>query len=320
MDRMFRIGFLLALLALWGCKSKPESTAVVKAGSAKDAPELDSDKGSQLARATERNVDQYYELLRQGRTQQSVALRQVVARAVDDDWATFAAVANDEKRSIVRNMSVKCISFASAKRVEARELLLGICANKPPKPPWLLANAVLGIGNLLDRETDLTPVISLCGHGDVEVRTNAATALLHLFRVKATPRELTPQYHAAIDRLVTILHDRTSVRGRRAAAWALANLHHPALLDHLISALLDDDEQVQVGGLRGIEQLGDQRALEPLLAYLRKGPTPEGASWAQKALVSIAVQGGFTDKAAELEELGANPKLWEKWFTARRSR
>jgi len=314
-----RLCLLVALCALGACKSKPESTAVVKAGSAKDAPELDTDKGTQLVRATERNVDQYYELLQQGRTQQSVALRQVVARAVDDDWATFAAVANDEKRSIVRNMAVKCISFANGKRTEARDLLLAICANKPPQPPWLLANAVLGIGNLLDRDTDLTPVIALCGHGDVEVRTNAATALLHLFRVKPPPRDLTPQYHAAIDRLVTILHDRASARGRRAAAWALANLHHPAVLDHLISALADDDEQVQVGGLRGIEVLGDQRALEPLLAYLRKGPTPEGASWAQKALVSIAVQGGFTDKAAELDALGVNPKLWEKWFQAKRA-
>ncbi|MHC4930773.1 MAG: hypothetical protein ACYTGV_01090, partial [Planctomycetota bacterium] len=76
----------------------------------------------------------------------------------------------------------------------------------------------------------------------------------------------------------------------------------------------------QIGGLRGLELLGDQRSLDPLLDYLDDAPTTEAASWARQALEKIAIQGGFAQNAGELTELGTNARLWRKWFRGARMR
>ena len=212
-------------------------------------------------------------------------------------------------------MAVKCLGFAIEKRARARDILLKLCDDPDLT---IVQNAALAVGILRDKQTDLTPLVKLLAHGDLTVRTNAATSLRDLFLVIPTPRDLTPQYWTAIDRLVTLLHEKSSPRGRRAAVWALANLRHPETLPHLISALEDPDEIVQIGGLYGIEVLGDQRALDPVLEYLHKGPTTNGASWARKALVRIAVQGGFAKTASELDELKTNWRAWRDWFRAAR--
>ena len=186
--------------------------------------------------------------------------------------------------------------------------------------PVIVSNAALGVGILRDPKADLTPLVALLAHPELEVRINAASSLKELFVIRDTPRELNAQYITALDRLVGLLHEKRSVRARRAASWAIANMHHPDTLDHLISALADKDEMVQIGGLYGIELLGDQRALEPLLEYLEGGPTREGESWARKALVKIAVQGGFAQTASELDALSTSPREWRNWFRAARNK
>ena len=77
---------------------------------------------------------------------------------------------------------------------------------------------------------------------------------------------------------------------------------------------------LQIGGLYGIERLGDQRGLEPVLEFMSSTPSAEAASWAKKALVRIAVQGGFTNTPSELDKLGTSAKLWRKWFRAARNK
>ena len=121
-----------------------------------------------------------------------------------------------------------------------------------------------------------------------------------------------------MDRLVTMLHDPASIRSRRAAAWALANMRHVDAMPHLISALKDDDEQVQIGGLVGLKRLGDQRGLEPVLAYLEDGPTTEAASWARQTLEAIVIQMGLAQSAGELRDLGTNPRTWRNFIRAAR--
>ena len=303
--------FLLGLLALTGCRSKPVSTTIIRTETARQAEEFPTDEPTSLVRATARNVGSFIELRQQGKTQQMRAVHGVIAKSVDDNFDTFRQVALEGELSVIRNMATKCLGFAIKKRREARDTLLVLCLDRDK---WIVANAVLGFGTLLDKEMDLAPIIALVGSGDVNIRTNAATALIGLFRVKETPRQLTPQYHTAIERLVTLLHDDTSVRSRRAAVWALANIRHPETLPHLVSALEDDDEQVQIGGLRGLEVLGDQRALEALLRFLEGSPTPEAISWVLVALKTIVVQAGLADAKAEMDDLGESPRKWREYI------
>ena len=309
--------FLSALAGcfLLACNTTPKqsetTTFVTAPGASKNAPEIAQDDDTRLVRSTERNVKTWQELRLQGKAQQMEAVRRTIARSVDDNFDVFRTIALESDTIIVRNMAVKCIPFAFEMRDDARDTLLVLCKDRDPT---LVQNAVLGLGILLHKDTDLTTVISLLASGNTDIRTNAGTALARLFLVKETPRILTPQYNLAIDRLVTMLHDPASIRSRRAAAWALANMRHPDTLPNLISAMKDDDEQVQMGGLRGIQLLGDQRALEAVIDFLDHGPTTQAASWAQQALESIAVQGGFARTKAELADLGTNARSWRKWF------
>jgi len=284
---------------------------------AKDAPEITGDDASVLVRTTHRNVQHYQTLLAQGQAREALAMHQTVGRAVDDNFATFRAKALDRSSLTVRNMAVTCLGFSLQRRAQARDLLLSLLEDDEP---WIMANAALGLGVLKDPDTNLTRLIQMCTRGDAELRTSAASALKELFLVKETPRELTPQYWAAVDALVALLHDTANSRGRRAAVWGLGNLRHPATLDHLIGALKDKDEMVQIGALRGIELLGDQRALDALLDYLDGSPTTSAQSYARRALVAIALQGGFAKTPSELEPLETNPKLWRDWFRSRRMR
>jgi HEAT repeat protein len=241
-----------------------------------------------------------------------------VGRAVDDDFATFKNVILDDRAfSVVRNMALGCVGFSVARRQQARELLLQ-CLDADP--PWFVANAAFGLSVLRDKETDLTKLIRLLGHGDQEVRTSAGTALKEIFMVRPTPRELTPEYWAAVDGLISLMHDEQHPRARRAGVTALANLHHPAVLEHLCAALKDDDEQVQIYALIGLEALGDQRALDPLCDFLDGHPTESPQSYAKRALIAIAVQGGFAKTPAEVDALGTSGKAWRKWFRNARNR
>jgi len=309
----------LALLAV-ACGSTPKDedvTTIVETEIIKDSPELGQDETGRLLRRTDNNVKQHEELRLQGMTQQMVAVHRTIAQSVDDNIDTFRKVALEGDLLLQRNMAVKCLGFAVEQREKARDTLLVLLNDDSVT---IVANAVRGLGLLRDKETDITPIVTLCGSGDPAIRTNAAATLAALFLIRETPRQLTPQYHAAIDRLVVLLHDESYTRSRRAAAWALANLRHPSTLEHLISALHDADVQTQIGGLRGLELLGDQRSLDSLLDYLDDAPTTEAASWARQALEKIAIQGGFAKNAAELTELGTNPRLWRKWFQAARMR
>ncbi|MHC4341580.1 MAG: HEAT repeat domain-containing protein [Planctomycetota bacterium] len=317
---VMRCALLALSLFAVACGSPPKddsATTIIETETIKDSPELNQDETGRLLRRTDNNVKQHEELRLQGMTQQMVAVHRAIAQSVDDNIDTFRKVALEGDLLLQRNMAVKCLGFAVERREKARDTLLVLLNDDSVT---IVANAVRGLGLLRDKETDLTPIVALCGSGDPAIRTNAAATLAALFLIKETPRRLTPQYHAAIDRLVLLLHDESHTRSRRAAAWALANLRHPITLEHLLSALRDPDVQTQIGGLHGLELLGDQRSLDPLLDYLDDAPTTEAASWARQALEKIAIQGGFAKNAAELTELGTNPRLWRKWFRGARMR
>lgn len=311
--------------ALWGlvllaaaCEAtKTGETTLPDTEAIKDDPEVTGDEATRLVRRTERNVKHYEELRLQGQTGSMTAVRRTIAQAVDENFPTFQQVALDKNTSVQRNMAIQAIGFANEYQTQARDLLVSLLEEDDT---WILANAALSLSVLRDPETDLSRLITLVGHGDKEVRTNAATALMEIYNVQQTPRQLTPQHYAAIDRLVSLMHDKATTRGRRAAVFALANIQHPETLDHLASALEDSDELVQIGGLYGIERLGDQRALEPVLEFLSTTASAEAASWAKKALVRIAVQGGFTNTPSELDKLGTSSKLWRRWFRAARNK
>jgi hypothetical protein len=310
-----------AMALLLGACSSPEKADIVVPyeDQVKAALEQEGNEEGQLIRRTRQNVRRYDELRIEMQEQPMAAMRRTIGQAVDEHFDVFVRHARDRQSSTLRTWSITCLGFAIEKRTAARELLQSFLTD-PDAPPWDLANACQALSVLHDKDTDLSLVIPLVGHGDPEVRACAGTAIRDIWRVSVPPRELTPQHYAAIDRLVALLHDDATIRGRRAAAWALAYLHHPAVLDHLVSALEDDDAEVQVGGLRGIEMLGDARAIEPLCEYLDGGPAEGPASFAERALQQIAVQNGFAMTKSELESLGANGKAWRKWFRAQRSK
>lgn len=309
---------LLLLLLLAACQgTKEESDSAVPQLGQDPVEGMDNAEPAVIAQRIERNVKAWRELQIQGQTQQMAAMRLTISRSVDENFDALRELALRGELQLHRNPAVRCLGFANERRTDAREALLQLCADPHP---WIAANAAFGLGTLRDKETDLTPIIALCGSGDARVRENAAVALRDLFLVRETPRTLTPQLIAAVDRLVTMLQDKSSVRGRRASAWALANLRHPDVLDHLASALKDRDEQVQIGGLRGLQLLGDQRGLEPVLQYLGDAPTSEGASWAQRTLIDIVTQAGFVKDAKELQELGTSERLWRAWIEHARMR
>ena len=307
---------LIALLSLAGCVTTSDEPPPIKL-IVKEPPFVEGDETSILVRDTQRNVAQYEELRMQMQTQKMVSLHRVIARAVDDNFALFRERALEGKTTLERDPAVRCIGFSIDNRTEARETLIVLLEDRDVT---IVRNAALSLGFLRDPETDIGPLVRLLGSGDIWIRTNAATALKELFLVKETPRKLTPQYYTAIDRLVNLMNDQTSTRARIAAAWALSNLRHPEVLDHLIAALEDDEISVQVAGLRGIKLLGDQRALEAVLSFLEGSPTDEPASWAKLALESIAIQSGLAKHASELQANGTSGRKWREWFRSSRNR
>lgn len=313
------LGTVALLLGACSAPKKEPDISVPYDDQVKEALEQGGNEEGQLIRRTYMNVRRYEELRVEMQEQPMAALRRTIGQSVDADFDVFKRHALDKTgSSTLRNWAFACLGFAIEKRVAARELLQSFLVD-PDAQPWLLANACMALAVLKDKETDLSLVIPLVGHGNPEVRANAATAIKEVWFVSTPPRELTPQYYAAIDRLVALLHDDATVRGRRAAVWALANLHHPAVLDHLVAALQDEDAEVQIGGLRGIEMLGDARALEPLFDYLDDDPAEGPTSFAVRALQQIAVQNGFAQTKSELESIGTSGKAWRKWFRAKRS-
>ena len=326
MHRLCRTPAHLILGAvLWtGCQSTPQSdevTNIVKAGTGamEDQQAVVMDDDTRMVRNTSESVKRYEELRLQGLTRAMLALRSTIARTVDDNFDVFRDMALDGKLQIHRNMAVRCLGFASERREDAREALIQIASNREEKT-FMVANAALGLGILHDPETPLEPIVALMGSGDSSIRTNAAQALSEIVKIKKTPRELTPQYLAAIDRCATMLYDKYNRNGRRAAVYALANMRHPYNLEHLMAALGDDDEDVQIGGLFGIDLLGDQRAIEALLEYLRDGPTTAGITWAVKALKTIALQSGLAKSPAELQDLDDSARKWDEFFRGARMR
>jgi hypothetical protein len=316
---MGRMRCALAILLGACATDKKEADVVVPyEDKVKEALEHKGDDDGQLIRRTYSNVRRHEELRIEGQTQPMAAMRRTIGQAVDENFDVFRRIATDKESSTLRNWSIACLGFAMEKRTAARQLLEGQL-RELDQPKWLLANACLALCRLRDKETDLSVVIPLIGHGDPEVRTNAANAVGGIWAVSETPRELSAQHLAAIDRLVSLLHDRATTRGRRAAALALATLHHPSVLDHLVSALEDEDDEVQIIGLAGIEKLGDPRALEPLFEYLDGSPSDEAATWAVTALKTIAVENRFAQTRSELESLGTSGKAWRKWFRAKRA-
>jgi hypothetical protein len=310
----------IALLA-GACSSTEQGPDIVVPyeDQVKEALEQGGNEEGQIVRRTYQNVRRYEELRIEMQEQPMAAMRRTIARSVDDDFEVFKEHALDKGSATLRNWAVACIGFAIEKRVEARKLLESMLSDETTAP-WLLANACQALSVLRDKETDLTLVVRLVSHGDAEVRTSAATAVKEIWFVSETPRDLTPEYYAAIDRLVALLHDDATTRGRRAAVWALANLHHPVTLEHLLGALGDSDAEVQVGALRGVEMLGDARAIEPLCEYLDGSPQDGPASFAVRALQQIAVQNGFSETKSELESLGRSGKAWRKWFRSQRTK
>lgn len=319
------LGFFLTFaILLTGCQSDPEPgevTNIVRAGAdmAEDQPVLAQDENSKMVRNTSESVKRYEELRLQGLTRAQFALQSTISRTVDDNFEVFRDMALDGMSKLHRNMALRCIGFARERREDARECLIQIASNRK-EPTYLVANAALGLGILRDPDTPLEPIVSLMGSGDATIRTNAARALLEIVKVKKTPRVLNPQYLAAIDRCATMLYDKHNRNGRRAAVYALANMRHPDNLDHLIAALDDADEDVQIGGLVGIAMLGDQRAIEPLLEYLRDGPTGAATTWTIKALKEIAQQSGLAKTPADTQGLGDSPSKWEEFFRGARMR
>jgi len=299
-----------------GCVTTTDEPPPIKTF-VKEAPELELDDDHRLIRRTERNVTQYEELRLQMQTQKMVSLHRAIARTVDENFDVFRDRALEGDTILERDPAVRCLGFSIEHRAEARDTLLILLDERDVT---LVRNAALSLGFLRDPETDIGRLVSLLGSGDIWIRTNSATALKEIFLVKETPRKLTPQYYAAIDRLVTLMHEKSSTRARIAAAWALSNLRHPEVLDHLIAALEDDEISVQVAGLRGIKLLGDQRALEALLDFLGGNISDESASWARLALEAIAVQSGLAKHASELQANGTSARKWREWFRAARNR
>ncbi|MHC4453015.1 MAG: HEAT repeat domain-containing protein [Planctomycetota bacterium] len=313
--------WVLVLLCVVGCASTDdkEVTNIVEVGggAVEQRPEIVTSEAAKLVRNTEQSVKRYEELRLQGLTRAQIALRDSIATNVDQDFDVFRDMALEGKLYLHRNMAVKCIGFAREKMPDAREALL-LIAGKPNEQPFLRANAMRALGVLRDPDTPLEPIVSMLGSGNPAMRTEAAETFKELALVKKTPRELSPQYHTAIERLATMLYDKSNRAGRRAAVWALANLRHPDTLEHLLAALSDPDEQVQIGALRGLELLGDQRAIEPLIEYLRDGPGSSAKSWTILALQAIAVQGGFAKDPAVLIPLGSSHRKWDEFFRAAR--
>jgi len=309
---------MAAALLAPGCKSRKQPvTTSIERISVNLPPEVAERESTKIVRRVNRNIDLWQELLLQGKPSQAHGLRLSIAREVDENFPVFESVAREGEFTQLRNLAVKGVAFASAQRAAARALL-DLLLGDPQIT--IVQNAALALGILGDPDTDLGKLIALAGHGDVEVRTNAASSLGKLFRLKEIPRELTQEYRVALDRLGGLMLEQTSARARRAAVVALANLHHPDALPLLVNALEDDDVQVQIAGLFGLRDLADQRALEPVLQYLRGNPSEAGASWAVEALVRIALEGGFTKEPAELESLGANAGAWKSWFEKARTR
>jgi HEAT repeat protein len=319
MVTMHRVLLAAAALLPLACNTpeKEPDIVVPYEDQVKEALEHEGNEEGQVIRRTYQNVRRYEELRIDMQEQAMSALRRTIARSVDDDFETFKKYALDQQSATLRNWAIACLGFAIEKRVEARKLVESLLVDETTAP-WLLANACQALAVLRDKDTDLTLVIRLVSHGNPEVRTSAATAIKEIWFVTQTPRDLTPQHYAAIDRLVSLLHDDATTRGRRAAVWALAYLRHPGVLEHLLGALNDPDAEVQIGALRGIEFLGDARAIEPLCEYLNGNPQDGPASFAVRALQQIAVQNGFAQTKSELESLGTSGKAWRKWFKSER--
>ncbi|MGH7162741.1 MAG: HEAT repeat domain-containing protein, partial [Planctomycetota bacterium] len=280
-----RAACALLLAALAGCRSGDRKTTQVTPVPRlpKEVSERESTK---LVLRTKRNIAMWQELKDQGKPTQARSLRSAIAGEVDRQFDDFLSVAREGEVLQLRSPAVMALGFAQERRDAARDALLGFLEDPSA---YIVQNALRALGVLAHPETDLTVLIRMVGHGDPVARANAADALGVLFYQRATPRELTQEYRVAIERLGTLLVDRTNTPGRRAAAGALGNIHHPDVLELLVLALKDEDETVQIAALAGLRELADPRSLETLFAFLDDTSNDAAASWAREALARIAV-------------------------------
>lgn len=311
----------VAALALGACSApdKEPEIAVPYEDQVRKTLEQQGDEEGQLIRRTHQNVQRWEALRVEMQTQPMAALHRTIAQSVDGEFDVFRRFALDSRYQTLQNWSIACLGFAIEKKKESRELIESLLRT-PDQQPWLRATECFALRVLRDPATDLSLLIPLVGHANPGVRASAAYAIAEIWAVSETPRDLTPQHYAAIDRLAGLLHDRATTQGRRAAAIALARLRHPDVLDHLLAALEDQDLEVQVAALAGIEWLGDARALEALFEFLDSDPAETPATFAVRALQQIAVQNGFAQTKGETESLGTSGKAWRKWFRAQRSK
>ena len=85
-------------------------------------------------------------------------------------------------------------------------------------------------------------------------------------------------------------------------------LHIPLVAPEGPRRHIPDEPRVIAGGAAWPWQ-DPREVLQPVLEYLDKGPTTQGASWAVQALESIAIQGGFADTKADVKDLGTSARV-----------
>jgi len=215
----------LAALGAPGCKSrKPAVTTPVERISVKLPPEVAEKESTKIVRRVNRNIDLWQELLLQGKPSQAHGLRQSIAREVDENYAVFESVAREGEYTQLRNLAVKGLGFAAARRAEARAALDALLDDPQIT---IVQNASLALGILGDPATELAKLIALLAHGDLEVRTNAASSSpcttlpvgLHGFEITnaASPRSSTsPASCCAVKRNPSASRVRTGIGVSRA--------------------------------------------------------------------------------------------------------
>ena len=179
----------------------------------------------------------------------------------------------------------------------------------------LLNSALVSLYILGWPGTPILPLVKYLNHADEIVRSNAALVLSVVLRKRRVGGRvpLTPEVKQAAGQLLVAVSDPADPDVRGHAASALGAIADPASTDVLINLLVDESSFVRTRAAEGLGQLGQEQAIQPLIASLKLSNTPNQTRVITAALEKIALTNGYP---VDLDALGTDPATWNSWYSA----
>ncbi len=243
----------------------------------------------------------------------ALALETAIARDVVRRMDAVLRQAEQGVNPRWRRAAARGLGFVSDGR--ARPVLEGLLGESDVR---LLVDVLVSLARRAAVDTSAAAedrLVLLVGHGDADVRSNAALCLARVFRARARlgmpvmePADRIPVAEAVI---LGALFDPADPIVRGNAAQALGVLGGPACEDALQNGLRETDLFVRLSCVQALARSGSGRSVAPILDAMAVARETAMRQASALALGAIAEREG---RRPPLADLGTDAAKWRAWF------